>query len=80
MRNKNALTETQKEIYDSVKTKDWFTSDSLGYRFRNVDSQCRKIAQKGYFEYKADFDPDYPGDLTRLIPYFKRIKKPEEKK
>jgi hypothetical protein len=73
MKDKNALTETQKEIYDSVTTKDWFTSDSLGYRFYNRDSQCRKIANKGYFEHKADFDPDYPGDLTMLISYFKKI-------
>jgi hypothetical protein len=44
-----------------------------------VDSQCRKITEKGYFEHKADFDPAYPGDLTRLISYFKKIKKIEGK-
>jgi hypothetical protein len=80
MKDKNALTEAQKEIYDSVITKDWFTVDSLGYRFRNRDSQCRKIADKGYFEYKADFDPGHPGDLTRLMSYFKKVKKTEGKK
>jgi hypothetical protein len=74
MKDKNALTEAQKEIYDSVTAKGWFTSDSLGYRFSNRDSQCRKIAKKGYFKHKADFDPDYPGDLTRLISRFKKLK------
>jgi hypothetical protein len=73
MKGKNALTEAQKEIYDSVTTKDWFTIDSLNYRFRNKDSQCRKIADKGYFEHKADFDPARPADLTMLISYFKKI-------
>jgi hypothetical protein len=80
MKNKTVLTESQKKIYDSVATNDWFTSHSLGYRFHNIDSQCHKIADKGYFEYKADFNPNYPGDLTMLISYFKKVKKNGEEK
>ncbi|MDR3138448.1 MAG: hypothetical protein LBT95_02115 [Treponema sp.] len=76
MKNETDLTKAQKEIYDSVVTEKWFTVDNLSYRFHNRDSQCRKIADKGYFEYRVVFDPAHPGDLTRLIPFFKKIKKP----
>jgi hypothetical protein len=73
MKDKNTLTEAQKEIYDFVTTKDWFTINDLPYRFHNIDSQCRKIADKGYFEFRAVFDPEYPGDLLRLKAQFKKI-------
>lgn len=75
MKDKNDLTESQKEIYNSITTEDWFTIFDLGTWVRNRDSQCRKIAEKGYFEHRVDFDPDHPGDLTRLISCFKKIKK-----
>jgi hypothetical protein len=77
MKNKNTLTEVQKEIYDSVDTEDWFTIFNLKTFIRNRESQCFKIAEKGYFEHKADFDPDHPGDLARLISYFRKIENPE---
>jgi predicted DNA-binding ArsR family transcriptional regulator len=75
MKNKTALTEVQKKIYDSVTTEDWFTIFDLKTSIRNRESQCLKIAKKGYFEHKADFDPDYPRDLTMLISFFKKVKK-----
>ena len=80
MKEKNILTKTQREIYNSVTTKDWFTIFDSGTWIRNRDSQCRKIAGKGYFEHKVNFDPDHPGDLTMLISFFKKVNTTHEEK
>jgi hypothetical protein len=45
----NSLTKKQKRIYDSVKTKNWFTPLELDPGFNNRASQCSRIADKGYF-------------------------------
>jgi hypothetical protein len=56
---RDRLTETQRKLYDTIKTNDWFKSDddSIFLRFRNRESQCHKIAEKGYFDQKLVFDP-----------------------
>ena len=44
------LTKTQKMIYDSIKTKGWFTYEDLSVYIKNRNSHCQKIAEKGFFD------------------------------
>jgi hypothetical protein len=47
---KQQLTEAQQEIYDAVKPEEWFSKWDISYVFRNVESQCHKMVEKGFME------------------------------
>jgi hypothetical protein len=68
------LTVTQQEIYDSIKTDDWFSYHDIETKFDNRDSQCRKIKDKGYFEIRLK-----PGTNTMNLGInyvqFRKVKK-----
>jgi hypothetical protein len=74
----NQLTKTQREIYNAVKTDGWFKSDdhSIFAHFRNRDSQCRKMVEKGYLEMKAVF-PKGIQNTWCSYSLFRKIKNPE---
>jgi hypothetical protein len=49
----NRLAETQKEIFDSIKSKEWFQYTDIDRKFNNRQAQLLKMSINGYLEKKA---------------------------
>jgi hypothetical protein len=46
------LTKAQKEIWDLIKTNDWFDANDISPYIRNKISQCHKMYEKDYLDAK----------------------------
>jgi hypothetical protein len=72
---KNDLTPAQKTIFNAAPNGKWFSKfdHSVFAHFRNIDSQLRKIADKGFLEKKYVLDKDFPDNFLMGETYYKKI-------
>ena len=67
------LTESQKRLYDSIKTNGWFSIDDIPLDTCNKMSKCQKIAEKGFFESRSS--PVSKGNYFNRIMKFRKVKR-----